>query len=86
MKLYENQNATVIEFFDETEMIWEEEYKGWIHINDTKDYYTEEDDIDIWDELDTNDISSYAKWCKANNKDAKFIGYLNEYTSKVYER
>lgn len=86
MKLWENSNGTVVEFFDDTEMIWVNDYKAYVHINDTQEIYGESDDFDYWYELDTNDISSYAKWCKANNKDAKFIGYLNEYTNKVYER
>ena len=86
MKLWSSSNGDVVKFMDETELVWVDAYEAHVLLEDTKDYYTEEDDFEYWYELDTNDMRSYAAWCKANNKEAKFIGNLSEYTSKVYER
>jgi hypothetical protein len=85
MRLYENQNGTVVTFYEDTEMLWMESCGAYIHMDDNKDFYTEEDDIDLWTELDHTKMESFVKWCKSEGLDPKYntAKKIDEFSAKI---
>jgi len=54
-------------------------------MDDNKDFYTEEDDIDLWTELDHTKMESFVKWCKSEGLDPKYntAKKIDEFSAKI---